>query len=502
MLLFSTILSIDGSMKKEDFVKLVIEWNQGSPYESNVIKGIEWNGEYNIRFGHQNLWLEIQEYRNKNIIAVRYEKTEENGTKWDTDYVMNFNTMKMAIRLDRSFTEEALKINAKFSTPHFITLLIENNYLRKDKKIDITNNPIYIEDSNIKILTDIINRVSSYKLPIVYISRTFSNELPLNVGLLASKLKGVAHVLVQDNVSTNGMIREQCDGRNEYGGAVGIYFPNNSIEHCRYLYRTYTNSSNVLMNKVVSLIVQYSNAQRIDSLYTWQGVNNALLTDRLLSQKKENKKSEDERKQTLYELLELKDNLSKKEQNIKKKALDDAKAEVDELLQSVDNEIEEYQEKISRLSQEIEKLECENIGLREKLSDNLKVPIIFLGEEDDLYPGEIKDLILLSLKEKLKETKPFTRRYDVIEDIIMTNNYQAISEKRTENARNLLKNYSGMTPKIKKGLEEIGYVITHEKNHYKAAYYGDDRYMVIHGATPGDSRSGKNNVSNTIKKAF
>ena len=59
-----------------------------------------------------------------------------------------------------------------------------------------------------------------------------------------------------------------------------------------------------------------------------------------------------------------------------------------------------------------------------------------------------------------------------------------------------------MTTKIRKGLEDIGFEVTHEGDHYKAIYYSDDRYIVVHGTTPSDNRAGKNNVSNTIKKVF
>ena len=69
--------------------------------------------------------MAIDEYRNGNIVAVRYEKREADGAIWDTDYVMNFASMKMAIRLERSFTQDAVVMNRKFATPHIITLLIE-----------------------------------------------------------------------------------------------------------------------------------------------------------------------------------------------------------------------------------------------------------------------------------------------------------------------------------------------------------------------------------------
>lgn len=132
MLLFSTLLDINKTMTKDAFIQLVIEWNQESPHENNIIPDMLWNGKRNIRFGADGLWLDIEEYRNENIIAVRYEKKEGDGAIWDTDYVMNFNSMKMAVRLDRSYTSDALNTDPKFSTSHFITLLIERGYIKKD----------------------------------------------------------------------------------------------------------------------------------------------------------------------------------------------------------------------------------------------------------------------------------------------------------------------------------------------------------------------------------
>ena len=41
MLLFSTILNIDKSLTKDDFLNLVIEWNQKSPHDDNVIPDLD-----------------------------------------------------------------------------------------------------------------------------------------------------------------------------------------------------------------------------------------------------------------------------------------------------------------------------------------------------------------------------------------------------------------------------------------------------------------------------
>lgn len=211
MLLFSTLLDINNSMTKDSFIELILEWNQRSPHENNIIKNIEWRGERNVRYGNDNLWLAIEEHSNQNIVAVRYEKKEEDGVIWDTDYVMNFNTMKMAIRLDRSYLEEALAIDPKFSTPHFITLLIDRGYIKNDGNLPVLRTPIIIDSENLELVADIINGKIRYRLPVVFISKTFYDEDPVNVRVLAGRLKGVAHVIVQQSNCTNSSLKSLCE---------------------------------------------------------------------------------------------------------------------------------------------------------------------------------------------------------------------------------------------------------------------------------------------------
>ena len=65
MLLFSTILDINKTMTRESFVKLVIEWNQTSTYERNIIPNLKWDGNYNTRWGDAYTWLSVKEYQKK-----------------------------------------------------------------------------------------------------------------------------------------------------------------------------------------------------------------------------------------------------------------------------------------------------------------------------------------------------------------------------------------------------------------------------------------------------
>ena len=502
MLLFSTILDINESMAKDDFIRLVIEWNQGSPHMSNIIPGIEWNGERNIRFGDDRLWLAIEEYRNQNIIAVRYEKQEGDGSVWDTDYVMNFTTMKMVVRLDRSYTQEALASGSRFSTPYFITLLMERGYLKKDGDLAVLQTPVIIDEDNLELVSEIINGNKRYKLPVVYISRTYCDEDPVNVRLLAGRLKGVAHVLVQKSNVTNPRLKKMCSDQNEYYGAIGIYYPNQALGHRRYLYRSSIGFDTFLSEKVVRDVIQYSNLQRIDSLYTWQGVNNAVLKDRLASQRADRLAAEAAQKRAEQEATHLLDTLDEEERRIRKQAFDDARSEANKILDSFDEDIARLQNQIEELTKTNEVLRLENQGLKAKLDSSDSVPVIYMGDEYEFYQGEVKDIILSVLSDDLSKIPQKSRRMDIIKDIIDSNDYQRINEKKADEIKRLLKNYSGMSGKLKKALIDLGFNIAEEGKHCKVTYYGDERYQTVFAKTPSDGRSGKNNAQVVIRMSF
>lgn len=65
----------------------------------------------------------------------------------------------------------------------------------------------------------------------------------------------------------------------------------------------------ILADKVTKTVMQYSNSQMVGTLYTWYGVNNAILQDRLAHKCEENIEAEAGRRKALYELIALKSDL-------------------------------------------------------------------------------------------------------------------------------------------------------------------------------------------------
>jgi len=378
-------------------------------------------------------------------------------------------------------------------------LLIERGFVKKDGLLEVLKKPIFIDNSNIQILADIINGETIYRLPIVYISKTYYDENPVNVSLLASKLKGAAHVLVQDSNCTNNRLKTLCNENNEYYGAIGIYFPRQAMGHRRYLYRRVTGIDNRLLEKVVQVVIQYSNSQMIETLYTWQGVNNALLRDRLFCQKEERAQVEEERRTALYELLQLKGNLDKTQKKMQQKAIEEAKAEADKILDSFEEDMLKLQEQVEQLSRANDALTSENYGLRSKINYDDRVPVVFFGDEEEFYSGEIKEMILDALEESLKAATPKTRRYDVLNDILENNAYEKIHEERETIIKNLFKNYKTLSGIMRQELKDIGFEITDDGKHYRLTYYGDDRYKTTIAKTGSDWREGKNIAATILK---
>lgn len=498
MLIFSTILNIKAGFSKEDFIQLLIDWNRSSPYESNRISDLTWHGERTIRFGNDSLWLSIEELRAENILAARFEKVTEDGVIWDTDYVMNFFEMRMAIRLDRSFSPEALQENEAFSTPHFISMLIEKGYLEDDGALPVGRTPILIHEAQMPLLTSIFKGECTCRLPIVYISNTSNGKTPVDVNYLASKLKGVAHVLVQGDVPTETVAAHG----GETNGAIGLYYPAPGYSHKQFRYYGASGFDSYLFDKVFRIAVQFSNSKMMPPLYTWQGVNNALLLSRMQFQLEARHAAEQAKKDAEEKTAQLLDSLSAEEQRIRKQALEDAKHEANKLLESFDDELDRMREQVAALTRENEALVAENQGLRARLDALDQVPILCFGDEYEFYPGEIKDLILSVLTDAAGNLPPQSRRMDVAKDILDHNDYQEFSKQKAETVMRLLKSYDRLNAPLRQALIDLGFEITEEGKHYKLTYFGDDRYQAIIAKTPSDVRSGKNDARDIIRRVF
>ena len=524
MLLFSALLNINDSMTPEKFIRLVIRWNQENRWKENIIPGIVWNGKINNRYESGNLWMEIEEYPSENIIAVRYEKAAADGIIWDSDYIMNFNEMKMSVRLDRSYEENALSFDPEFSTPYFIKYLIDEGFLKDDEGLPITYMPIVIGPDNIQLLTDVINFHKMYGLPVVYVSKTAEDSYPVDIDLLAGRLKGVAHVMVEESRGLDPAIAAACDDINEYNGAVGIYYPNLPKGNDRFLYRRYNGGDKAMLQQIIKAVIQFSNNKKTDSLYTWHGVNNAILLYNLngqISKRKEAEKARSEAEEARSEAEEARSEAEKarskaeearseaeearSEAEVALSEAEDARIKAEnetrDVYDAFDEDLLKLQKQIETLTRENEALRNENHGIRAKLDRMNQVPVLVHGQEKEFYPDEIREIILSELETSLGNRQG-SRRADVIRDIIENNNYRHLQSARAQRLKTLLNDYKSLSGPMRQELIEMGFEITEDGKHYKLTYFGDDRYWSTLSKTSSDHRGGKNVASDIINEMF
>ncbi len=475
MLLFSTILKLQETVTPDDLIRLVLEWNDTAKYEENIVSGINWQGEHNVRYGDDKLSLEFMEYPEAGILAVRHEKIKDEGVVWDSAFIADFVRHQISIRLDRTYSEDALVMDAEFSTPHFITLLITHGFLKDDQGIDILNRPVPVNSQNVDLVRKAMEQPESFDLPNVIVTKAADDSDPLNVKILASRLKGAAHVLVEECHGLCTDILGIPEGY-ENNGAVRIYYPADSVRRKIFHYRSMTGDDAWRLENVIRSVIQYSISQKADPLMTWQGVSNHLLNSQLETQISKRISAESESRM--------------------------AQEEMTQVYETFDEDLRILQEKVAELTRANEALQYENQGLRAKYAENDETPMLYYGDEKEFFTGEIRDMVLGAVEDALNATEKSTRRADVLEDILNANPCGHLTDERKQRIKTLFKGYKNFTGMMQQELEKMGFEVTGDGKHYKISYKGETRYTVTAAKTPSDVRSGINCAAQMNKMMF
>lgn len=123
--------------------------------------------------------------------------------------------------------------------------------------------------------------------------------------------------------------------------------------------------------------------------------------------------------------------ISKDQLESQREEREQAETEKEQVYSEFDDEMKTLQEQIDSLTQENEALRAENAGLHSKFGEMDKRPVLVMGDEEDLYPGEIKELVLSVLADKLeRRVAKHSRRSDVFSDLIEKNDYQGVYRKK------------------------------------------------------------------------
>lgn len=126
--------------------------------------------------------------------------------------------------------------------------------------------------------------------------------------------------------------------------------------------------------------------------------------------------------------------------------------------------------------------------------------ILLRGEEKDLYPHEVRDLVLDMLADYKKLCAPNSRREHVIQDLLEANHFKNSIRKRREELKNKIRTYRKMDSSFESYLRSIGFHVTGKGKHYKWTYFDDPRYVITAGKTISDGWCAGLNIYSVIER--
>lgn len=463
---FSTEFPIDNSKPVEDVVLLACKWITGSPHtevRETDLNELPIDAEKVFSIGSEHVTTAISKTPDFSIGGLRYVRTD-GGLEWTTSVVSLKTEDRHLLSLQVSC--EAVNTAVRLpppKKPYFIRQVLEKLGGGMDGEIPVADKPFRLADGEAGIAAALIRGLAKNKLPIVYVSAGFDGNHLINPDELALYVSGMAHVVVEPTREFSYQLKTLTDSRNAFGGTVAVYWPESDARKSYFIDETTPNPRSIQLEIAKDIRLALAN-RRLRSTCTWAHLKETI------SRKK-------------YELLKSQGST----------ALDEYVAAFDAEQAAKDGKLIEAEQEISRLHAEIRRLESAN--------QSSATGVIVPGKEQDLYPNEIRDIVVAALQEASRSAHQNSRREHVLNDLLVANTLSGQGEKLENEIKSLFKTYRDMDTRTRSALERLGFVITEDGKHYKMVFQGDGRYTFALAKTSSDHRAGKNiasDINNTL----
>lgn len=483
MLVFSSLFPVSKNFTTEEFVELASKWilNDKSRYDfdefiwdkSPIFSVFDRSGD--VEFSIQNC-VEIQS------TAIRLKKTELN-IEWITDLILSDNML--AIQLQRNSSDNVSYI-PNFHTPYILKMIFENNYGGEDNGLPITGKPLLVSHNDIDKITALLDNTCNYKLPIVYVSQKSDGKYVVDTLRLSKELAGIAHIWVENDASISKKIKTRNISAKPYAGAVQIFYSNG---YTKRFVPNPTELEREIIKNIKSAIISRILQIKIDEKYQYYYVSQNIFQYKIQNIKVEKEKNDKQYTDDVNKLIEMCDTLEQ-ERNI---LLDENKRLQAELndCKSINmmqqDQIDTYSEKINEM------LNADN------------APLLYYGEEKDLYDNEQADIIIDILTDVLdkniERAHPEPRRKHILESILKRNKSSGNLKERINTVERVFKKPK-LSSQDKNDLKKAGVYIISEKSHYRLLLENNSRYYTTVAKTTSDKGHANKNVTSNIKRKF
>lgn len=249
MVPFSTEFPVTPHDNRAAFVAEVVAWIGGMQHQkvlSNVSQAELDGANVHIRSpsGEELRMRELLSDNGWAAIGIRHDLPDDQGRLWRTECVLKRGAAESAQDVVRLRTHcVATRPGVQLDTPkkpYLIKALLKNNWGGQDHRLSVSDEPVWIEDNEagLTFAKAVTLGEAAKWLPIVYVSASRNSSCVLSerdIEKLAFDLGGIAHVVVEPNRAFSFPLRDETQGRNAYGGAIGLSVPGQGVVRRYYL---------------------------------------------------------------------------------------------------------------------------------------------------------------------------------------------------------------------------------------------------------------------------
>lgn len=465
MLLCSSCIPVSETLTAEAFVALAVQWVTNS--RNYCFDPFEWDGSSDFKCsGKKQETFRVGLFDGESICAVHFKNTDAHKIDWTTDFVLDLKNHMLGFQLYRDAPQGGDYTQPYFSLPALVKRILSAGYAGSDKGLEVTDQPVFLQEENMEVMARIIRREAVYNMPVVYISCEADGCWAVDPCMVAKKLNGVAHVVAETSRAVSFKLRDQTDGNNPYAGAVEIFYSNGSR---RFLPIQLSGSRSQKGYTIVNSVFQHMNQIRVEERFSWSELQAGKLRGELsaITQEKEHDSKEYDDLEQMYE------NILAQEESQNKRLTD----------------------QLASANQTIRQLEAQ-------LSAVERTPVLIVGEEQDLYPLEQQSFLMELLEKERRSVAHDSRKQHILESLIAANKCENTVDEKRARLKACLHGYTRMTPAISKELQEIGFTLSEAGKHIKLVFGEDARYTGTLSKTGSDHRAGDNTAHDLIRSIF
>lgn len=324
----------------------------------------------------------------------------------------------------------------------FIDELIKHQWIQNDGYLPISQNPICIHQDNIHQVIDFLDYHHA-QLPIVYINY----QQIISPHQIALRLRGIAHVLYEDNANISRQMKMESTMVPQHG-KVAIYFLNKDFKTYRLLKNE---SQNKFTQRIIHNIEIFLKQRQYGFPFDFHSLQKKYIED------------------LKYEASHLEQNTI---------------LQLDQQMQTLEKEKEKLMKNLKKLENNLLLLQNQNDYLRSEISIQNEYSLLNMGQINEFYSGEQKDIILELLEDELKRKNYQDEETAMIKDLLYFNPKEGVRDEYLNQIFKILVSGHDLDK-----LKNYGITFKHHGNHLVAVFFKNSRYQSTISCTPSDMNS-------------